>query len=84
MLPYPPSFNRIPANKILPNVGASTWALGNHKCKKYKGSFTKNGIIKVKETIILLLFIINNISKDVKLFLIINTTNSIGVLHKKV
>jgi hypothetical protein len=29
--PYPPSFRRIAAKTIEPAIGASTWALGNHK-----------------------------------------------------
>jgi hypothetical protein len=29
--PYPPNFRRIAANTIDPAIGASTWALGNHK-----------------------------------------------------
>lgn len=31
------------ANKILPEVGASTCALGSQKCNLKKGNFTKNG-----------------------------------------
>jgi hypothetical protein len=31
------------AAKIIdPAIGASTWALGSHKCKENIGSFTKN------------------------------------------
>lgn len=33
MMPYPPSFSRIAARTIDPAIGASTWALGSHKCK---------------------------------------------------
>jgi len=40
--PYPPSFNKIPARIIDPARGASTWALGNHRCKKKIGNFTMN------------------------------------------
>ena len=40
--PYPPSFRRIAANTIDPAIGASTWALGSHKCVENIGSFTKN------------------------------------------
>lgn len=32
MMPYPPSFSRIAARIIDPAIGASTCALGNHKC----------------------------------------------------
>jgi len=38
--PTPPSFKRTPARIILPAVGASTWAIGSHKCNPYTGSFT--------------------------------------------
>lgn len=31
IIPYPPSFRRIPANTILPATGASTWALGSQR-----------------------------------------------------
>lgn len=34
----------MPANNILPEVGASTWALGNQKCIINIGVFTKNNI----------------------------------------
>lgn len=44
--PYPPSFNRILAKIIDPAAGASTWALGSHKCVKYIGILTKNAIVK--------------------------------------
>lgn len=44
--PIPPNFNRIPANSMDPNTGASTWALGSHKWIIYIGSFTKNPPIK--------------------------------------
>jgi len=39
--PYPkvPNFSISPARKILAEVGASTWTLGNQKCKKYTGNF---------------------------------------------
>ena len=40
--PYPPSFNITPARIMEPSTGASTWALGSHKCKKNIGNFTKN------------------------------------------
>jgi len=61
--PYPPSFNKIAARIIDPSNGASTWALGNHKCIKNIGILAKkaninnNGIFNV--------FIdINNVIKD--------------------
>jgi len=31
--PYPPNFNKTPANNIEPDTGASTWAFGNHMWK---------------------------------------------------
>jgi len=31
--PYKPNFNKIEANNIEPNTGASTCAFANHKCK---------------------------------------------------
>lgn len=30
-IPYPPSFSRTAASTIDPAIGASTWALGNHR-----------------------------------------------------
>jgi hypothetical protein len=39
--PYPPSFSRTAARIMEPATGASTWALGSHKCTENKGSFTK-------------------------------------------
>lgn len=41
-IPYPPSFRRIAARIIEPAIGASTWALGSHRCVRKRGSFTKN------------------------------------------
>lgn len=35
--PYLPSFSRIAARIIEPATGASTWALGSHKCSRNKG-----------------------------------------------
>lgn len=32
--PNPPSFKRIPANTMEPAIGASTCALGSHRCKE--------------------------------------------------
>lgn len=39
-IPYPPNFNKIAARTMDPAIGASTWALGNHKCKPYRGILT--------------------------------------------
>lgn len=38
--PIPPSFNKTPANKTLPAVGAATCASGNHKWTGIKGILT--------------------------------------------
>lgn len=27
-----------------PAIGASTWALGSHRCRPYRGAFTMNAI----------------------------------------
>lgn len=32
IIPYPPSFNKIAARIMEPAMGASTWALGSHRC----------------------------------------------------
>lgn len=42
--PYLPSFRRIAARIIEPAMGASTWALGSHRCVRKRGSFTMNAI----------------------------------------
>lgn len=42
--PYTPIFNTTDARITLPNDGASTWALGSHKCNRYKGLLTSIGI----------------------------------------
>lgn len=44
-IPYPPSFSKIAANTMEPAMGASTWALGSHKWRPYKGIFTINAIM---------------------------------------
>jgi len=44
--PYPPSFSKTAARIIDPAIGASTWALGNHKCVENIGNFTKNPRIR--------------------------------------
>ena len=43
--PKDPSFKRIPASAILPTTGASTCALGSHKCTPYIGLFTINAMV---------------------------------------
>lgn len=42
--PYPPNFNKTPAKIIEPLKGASTCALGSHKCVKYIGILIINAI----------------------------------------
>jgi len=45
--PYPPSLRRIPASTIDPATGASTWALGSHRCVINIGVFTRKAIIVI-------------------------------------
>ena len=45
IMPYPPSFSRIAASTMEPAIGASTWALGSHRCRPYSGILTINAII---------------------------------------
>lgn len=47
--PYLPSFRRMPARIMDPATGASTWALGSHKCKVYRGIFTINAIMRASQ-----------------------------------
>ena len=47
--PYPPNFNKIPAKIIDPATGASTWALGNHRCVKYIGILIIKAIININQ-----------------------------------
>lgn len=44
IIPYPPSFKRIPARTMEPAMGASTWAFGSQRWTPYSGIFTKNAI----------------------------------------
>jgi len=46
-IPYLPSFSNTAAKIIDPATGASTCALGSHKCTEYIGSFTINAIISI-------------------------------------
>ena len=39
-IPYPPNFNKIPANITDPTLGASTWASGNQIWNGKTGTFT--------------------------------------------
>lgn len=45
IIPYPPIFNKIAAKTMEPAIGASTWALGNHRWIPYNGIFTIKAII---------------------------------------
>ena len=40
--PKPPILRRRPAKIMEPETGASTWALGSHKCTLYIGNLTIN------------------------------------------
>lgn len=40
IMPYPPSFSSRAASSMEPAIGASTWALGSHRCSPYRGAFT--------------------------------------------
>lgn len=44
-IPYPLSFSRTAASTMDPAMGASTWALGNQRCRPYSGIFSINVII---------------------------------------
>ena len=44
-IPYPLSFSRTAASTMDPAMGASTWALGNQRCRPYNGIFTINANI---------------------------------------
>ena len=48
MIPYPPSFSRRAARSIEPAIGASTWALGSHKCSPYRGALTMKAMNRAR------------------------------------
>lgn len=48
MMPYPPNFSRRAASSMDPAMGASTWALGSHRCRPYKGAFTMNAVSRAR------------------------------------
>jgi hypothetical protein len=50
IMPYPPSFNRIAARTMEPAIGASTWALGSHRCSPYNGILTINAIMHASQS----------------------------------
>lgn len=80
--PYPPSFSSTAAKIIDPAIGASTCALGSHRCEAYMGSFTKNPRIKhihVNEDVqVLVIWYIISIFKDFEFMLIWRIINNIG------
>lgn len=49
IMPQPPSFRSTAARTIDPAMGASTWALGSHKCKPYRGIFTMKAIMHASQ-----------------------------------
>lgn len=57
IIPYPPNFNSTPARTMDPITGASTCALGNHRCTEYIGNLTKKAIHKINKIIVLLIFL---------------------------
>lgn len=51
--PYPPNFKSRAARIIDPATGASTWAFGSHRWKRYIGSFTRNAVIIIIQHIVI-------------------------------
>jgi hypothetical protein len=47
---YLPSFSRIAASTMEPAIGASTWALGSHRCNPYNGILTINAIMHASQS----------------------------------
>jgi len=47
--PYPPNFSKIAASTMDPAIGASTWALGSHRCVENIGNFTRNPTIVINQ-----------------------------------
>jgi hypothetical protein len=50
IITYPPSFSRTAASTMEPAIGASTWALGSHRCSPYNGILTINAIIHASQS----------------------------------
>ena len=48
MMPYPPSFSSRAASSMDPAIGASTWALGSHRWRPYRGAFTMNAVSRAR------------------------------------
>jgi len=49
--PYPPNLSKMAASTIDPAIGASTCALGSHRCVENIGSFTRNPIKVISQNI---------------------------------
>lgn len=45
IIPYPPNLSKMAASTMDPAIGASTWALGNHRCNPYIGILTMNATV---------------------------------------
>lgn len=52
IMPYPPSFSSRAASSMDPAMGASTWALGSHRCRPYRGALTMKAIRRARLDII--------------------------------
>jgi hypothetical protein len=50
IIPYPPSFSRTAASTMELAIGASTWALGSHRCSPYNGILTINAIMHASQS----------------------------------
>jgi len=61
MRPYPPSFSRMAARIIDPAIGASTCALGSHRCVENIGNFTINPVTSISQKIVEFTLIGNSI-----------------------
>lgn len=48
MMPYPPSLRSSAASSMDPAIGASTWALGSHRWRPYRGAFTMNAASRAR------------------------------------
>jgi hypothetical protein len=61
MRPYPPNFSRMAARIIDPAIGASTCALGSHRCVENIGNFTMNPVTSISQKIVEFILIGNSI-----------------------
>lgn len=48
IMPYPPSFRSRAASSMDPAMGASTWALGSHRCRPYRGALTMKAVSRAR------------------------------------